>query len=250
MSKKHENIYMNYIIARCNPMLFFSPSPSLHECVLFELIIKVSFCGHGIISTICLSASSRQHAKKWLLLVDTSYFTYDNLPWAADKHCVFSKWLQITKEMPQSSVAWTFIQIASHFMSQESILIKNQKILDFTFAYQTDKWSLMICWLHLTDYTFSKTFPIGSMHVLACFLFHVQLWPASVNNVWCQEHQESKQWFNQGLRIWTWSRTCPYQYPATTIVLIKQLNICICNHCCCNFVCIWNKTNHWYYLRR
>lgn len=55
------------------------------------------------------------------------------------------------------------------FMSQESILIKNQKILDFTFAYQTDKWYLMICWLHLTDYTFNKTFPIGFMHVLACF---------------------------------------------------------------------------------
>ncbi len=34
--------------------------------------------------------------------------------------------------------------------------------------------------------------------------------------------------------------TCPYQYPATTklslaISLIKQLNIYVCNHCCCNF---------------
>ncbi len=38
--------------------------------------------------------------------------------------------------------------------------------------------------------------------------------------------------------------TCPYQYPATTklslaIILIKHLNKCICNHCCCNLTCIF-----------
>lgn len=145
-------------------MLFFSPSPSLFECVLFELIIKVSFCGHGIISTICLSASSRQHAKKWLLLVGTSYFTNDNLPRAADKHCVFFKWLQLTKEMPQSSVASTSIQNASNFMSQEFFI-------SFLHIKLTNG-LLMICWLHLTDYTFNKSFPIGFIHVLECFLFH------------------------------------------------------------------------------
>ncbi len=77
MSKHYENNYMNYIIARYNPMLFFSPGPSLLECVLFELIIKVSFCGHGIISTICLSASSRQHAKNdyYLLTLHISQMT-------------------------------------------------------------------------------------------------------------------------------------------------------------------------------